>query len=352
MRSRAGGVHPHAWRRVHAPFSLATMRPGRAALTLGLVAATVTLCGCQSTQERSAQLRREAKHQVLASQGVSVTKESPSVEVVSTTVLRSGTTTAVVVSLRDISSHALVNAPIEIDVRDAQGKVIFQNNQPGLQPSLTKVSLLQPGQEALWVDDQVQVTGTPVSAIALVGEATQTPSVPKLSVEHTRLAAEAGAEATMSGTVVNHGQVAQQDLVVYAVASRGGEDRGGRTSSAPGSPTRHERPVPDLLRRRSQRRQDLHQRPGHDFLRDNSHRTLGATPHDPEAALTTGPSSPPAARVASVAFAPFEHDSLNHVGNRLTSINRRLQGLEDVLPANHHHRVGSATLEQRCHAVA
>jgi hypothetical protein len=200
------------------------MRAGRAALTLGLVVATMTLCGCQSTQERSAQLRRETKHAVLASQGVSVTKESPSVEVVSTTVLRSGTATAVVVSLRDISSHALESAPIEIDVRDAQGEVIFQNNQPGLEPSLTNVSLLEPGQEALWVDDQVQVAaGTPASAIALVGEATQAPSVPKLTIEHAKLAAEAGAEATMSGTVVNHGQMVQQDLVVYAVARRGGK---------------------------------------------------------------------------------------------------------------------------------
>jgi hypothetical protein len=193
----------------------------RRALTLGVVAVTMTLCGCQSTQERSAQLRREAKHQVLASQGVSVAKENPSVEVASTVVLRSGTATAVVVSLRDISSHALQDAPIEIDVRDAQGKVIFQNNQPGIQPSLAKISLLQPSQEALWVDDQVQVAGIPASAIALVGEATQASSVPRLTIEHAKLAAEAGTEATMSGTVVNHGQVAQQDLVVYAVARRG-----------------------------------------------------------------------------------------------------------------------------------
>jgi hypothetical protein len=235
VRSRAGGVHPHTgwlvhvpfsvdtgWL-IHVPFSVSTIRPRRAALALGLVAAATTLCGCQSTQEHSAQLRREAKHAVLASQGVSVTKENPSVEIGGTTVLHSGTTTAVVVSLRDISSRALVNAPIEIDVRDAQGKVIFKNNQPGLQPSLTKVSLLQPGQETLWVDDQVQIAGAPASAIALVGEATQVPSVPKLTVERATLAAEAGTEATMSGTVVNHGQVAQQDLVVYAVARRGGK---------------------------------------------------------------------------------------------------------------------------------
>ncbi len=204
------------------PFPVTTMR-SRRALTFGVVAATMTLCGCQSTQERSAQLRREAKHAVLASQGVSVTKENPSVEIVSTTVLHSGTTTAVVVSLRDISSHALQDAPIEIDVRDAQGKVIFQNNQPGLQSSLTKVSLLEPGQEALWIDDQVQVAGVPASAIALVGEATQAASPSKLTIEHATLTTEAGAEAIMSGSVLNHGPAAQQDLVVYAIARRGGK---------------------------------------------------------------------------------------------------------------------------------
>jgi hypothetical protein len=179
------------------------------------------LSGCESTQQRSAELQRAAKHEVLATQGVSVTKENPSVKVLQSTVVRSHEATAVVVALRNTSSRALENAPIEVTVRDAHGAVLYQNNASGLEPSLTTVSLLQPGQETIWVDDQVTASGTPVSASALVGEAAQpSGSIPQLNIAGTHLSTEAGAEATLSGTVSNHSQTTQQNLVVYAVARR------------------------------------------------------------------------------------------------------------------------------------
>jgi hypothetical protein len=190
-------------------------------MALGAVATALLLCGCQSTQERSAELRRAAKHVVLASQGASVAKENPSVEVLQSTVVHSREGTAVVVALRNTSSHVLENAPIEVTVRDAHGAALYRNDASGLEPSLTTVSLLQPGGETIWVDDQVTASGTPTSASALVGEAAQASgSIPQLTVAGTHLSAEAGAEATLSGTVENHSQATQQNLVVYAVARR------------------------------------------------------------------------------------------------------------------------------------
>jgi hypothetical protein len=182
------------------------------------------LCGCQSTQERSAELRRAAKHDALTTQGVSVSKENPSVRVLRSTIVRSSSGTAVVVALRNTSSHALENAPIEVTLRDGHGSALYQNNGSGLEPSLTSVSLLEPGQETIWIDDQVTASGTPASATALVGEATTTStSIPELSIAGTHLSTEAGAEATLSGGVTNHSQTAQQNLVVYAVARRVGK---------------------------------------------------------------------------------------------------------------------------------
>ncbi len=142
-------------------------------------------------------------------------------KVLQSTVVRSHEATAVVVALRNTSSRALEDAPIEVTVRNAHGTVLYQNNSSGLESSLTTVSLLQPGQETIWVDDQVTVSGTSTSASALVGEATQVSgSVPQLSVAGTHLSTEAGAEATLLGTVSNHSQTTQQNLVVYAVARR------------------------------------------------------------------------------------------------------------------------------------
>jgi hypothetical protein len=197
------------------------------------VATVLVLCGCQSTQERSAELQRKAKHELLASQGVSVIKENPSVKVLQSTLLHSGEGTAVVVALRNTSSRALENAPIEITVRDAKGGVVFQNDAAGLEPSLTTVSLLEPGRETIWIDDQVQVassssasgsaaSGSPTSASALVGESQQaSASIPQMSITGTHLSTEAGSDATLTGTASNRSRVAQQNLVVYALARKG-----------------------------------------------------------------------------------------------------------------------------------
>jgi hypothetical protein len=180
-------------------------------------------CGCQTTAEKSAELGERVKHQRLALRGVSVTRENPSIKVVKSTVLHSSEGTAVVVSLRNTSSRALENAPIEITVRDAKGGVLFQNNQPGADPSLTRVSVLEPGSQTLWIDDQVRATGTPVSASAIVGESTsRAGSVARMSVTAVRLSGE-GVEAGADGTVTNRSSVSQQHLVVYAVAHRAGQ---------------------------------------------------------------------------------------------------------------------------------
>ncbi|MFZ1155603.1 MAG: hypothetical protein WAN93_11935 [Solirubrobacteraceae bacterium] len=181
-------------------------------------------CGCESTAQRSAALEKQAKHEKLALRGVSVASENPSVKVLQSTVVHSNEGTAVVVSLRNDSSHPLRDAPIEITVRDAKGSVLFQNNQPGEDPSLTHVSLLAPGAQTIWVDDQVQVGGIPSSAKALVGEAKQvTGKVPQMSVSITHSRSEAGEEAGAAGTVTNRSSVTQQHLVVYAVARKSGE---------------------------------------------------------------------------------------------------------------------------------
>lgn len=190
---------------------------------LGALAISLALCGCQSTQEHSAELQRDAKHTLLASQGVSVTKESPNVRVVHSAIIHTSTATAVVVQMRNVSAKTLRDAPVELTVKDAKGGVLYQNNAPGLEPSLTKVAVLEPGAETVWVDDQVQVAGTPASATGLVGEATTVSQVPRMEIQNAYLSSEPGAEATESGNVANRSATPQANLVVYALARRAGK---------------------------------------------------------------------------------------------------------------------------------
>jgi hypothetical protein len=192
-------------------------------LTPALLAISLAACcsGCESTQEKSAKLERATKHERLALQGVTVGRQNPDVRVLATEVLHGEEADAVVVRLRDISSKPLVAAPIAIAVRDATGKIVYQNNSPGEDPSLIKVSL-QPGKESVWIDDQVHSESVPKSATAKVGEGSHPGGPPpKLSVEGLHVGGE-GSEASAEGSVKNGSGKTQLDLVVFVLASKRG----------------------------------------------------------------------------------------------------------------------------------
>jgi hypothetical protein len=191
---------------------------GRPAAALAILALAVGTAGCESTQEKSAKLEKVAKHEHLALQGVTVTKQSPEVRVLGTDVIHGKEGSAVVVRLRDSSSKPILAAPIAIAARDARGKTIYQNNAPGEDESLTKVSL-QPGSEAVWIDDQVHGEGVPASASVKVGEGNHPAGTPpKLSVE----GLHAGAEGSAEGSVKNESSKTQTNLVVFVLARKGG----------------------------------------------------------------------------------------------------------------------------------
>jgi hypothetical protein len=190
-----------------------------------LLLCALALGGCETTAEKSAQLERVAKHAALDSErGLTIAKTSPYVKVIATQVLHSGEQTAAIVTLRNLSSHALRDLPIAITVRDASGHAIFQNNAPGLETALTSVALLPADAQGTWVDDQVQASGAPASVAALVGEAPRAPAgVPRLHVGDVHAIEDPASGSGAAGTVANASGIVQRDLVVYALARRGGK---------------------------------------------------------------------------------------------------------------------------------
>jgi hypothetical protein len=200
------------------------MALGRVVLTvIALTLMALTASGCETNAERSAALERVAHSHAVAHQtGVTVNRQNPAVQVLGAVAVQGEGRTAVVVTLRNTSSQALHDAPIEITVKGAGGTA-YQNSTPGLSPSLTAVALLQPGAQTVWIDDQVQVAGTPQAVNARVGEAqSASGQVPQLSVEGVHGFEEPGSGEGAEGTVTNHSTVTQQELVVYALARRGG----------------------------------------------------------------------------------------------------------------------------------
>jgi hypothetical protein len=194
-----------------------------------LVLVGLALGGCESTAEESARLEKaahlkEATRGQHGQAGVTVTTASKHIRVLSTTVISGSEGGAAVVTLQNTSAAALRQVPISIAVKDSAGKTIYSNNAPGLSPSLVSVALLAPHGQVIWVDDQIQASGTPASVTARVGEGVAVAApVPHLEIKETKPTEESSGEAGVEGTVVNHSQVPQQELAVYAVARRGGK---------------------------------------------------------------------------------------------------------------------------------
>ncbi|HME01520.1 MAG TPA: hypothetical protein VKG38_00635 [Solirubrobacteraceae bacterium] len=193
------------------------MRPAAGLLLLALV-----FGGCENNIERSAHLAKLAHHQHHLQAGLSITHASTDVKVVKTAVVHSSEGSAAVVMVRNISPHTLVNVPIAITVKDASGRTLFQNNARGLEARLVSISSLPAHTEATWIDDQVQLSGTPTDVSAIVGEApVANGPVPTIEVQGVHPTEEGGSPGA-AGTVRNRSGVAQQSLVVDVLALRGG----------------------------------------------------------------------------------------------------------------------------------
>jgi hypothetical protein len=193
--------------------------------TLALVALALT--ACESNQERSAKLEKADKHQEreaaqrreLAQRALTITRPSTRVKVVATGVVHSSEGAAAIVSVRNISGTSLRKVPVRITVRNARGDSIYTNATAGLSPTLLSIALLPAHDVVTWIDDQVQGSGAPASVSAEVGEGTPASgAIPRLSVQGAHLS-----EAQAEGNIVNHSSVPQQEVVVDAVARRGGK---------------------------------------------------------------------------------------------------------------------------------
>lgn len=185
--------------------------------------ALLALSGCETTAEKSAKLEKAAHHTRLAEKGLTITKSSSDVRVLSATIVHGHEGNAAVVVLHNTSAHALRAVPIAITVKDAHGTVLFQNNTAGLEPALTSLGSLPAHGQAIWIDDQILASGTPAIVSAIVGEA---PSVsgamPRLEVQGVHSSEEGGTQGA-AGTVHNGSSVTQQNLVVYVLARRGNQ---------------------------------------------------------------------------------------------------------------------------------
>lgn len=194
-----------------------------ALLALPALALTPALGGCESTQAKSARLKRNGVQQLAAERGLDVRSQNPDVKVVATAVVHDENGVAVVVALRNRTSRPLGRVPVAIDVRGADGRSVYANDVPGLDPSLVEATGIPANGELLWVNDQVAASGVPKTVDAVVGrERGSSPrELPRIAVDAPRLSTDAVTGVEAIGWVRNDSQIDQRRLVVAVVARHG-----------------------------------------------------------------------------------------------------------------------------------
>lgn len=193
-------------------------------LAVALAGVALVVSGCESTQDKSAKIAAELGP-VKQEKGLTITKQSTDVKVVSTELLSDQNGSAVVVRLRNESAQDLVGVPIALDVLDAKGKSVYTNTIPGIEPALAAVPFIPAGGETEWVHDQVLAAGKPARVDVKVGEGGEpfSGAQPRISVSEPKLEGDPYSGILAGGEVEYSSGEDLERLLLYAIATKGGQ---------------------------------------------------------------------------------------------------------------------------------
>jgi hypothetical protein len=193
-------------------------------VAIALVGVALVVTGCESTQDKSAKIGAELGP-VKQEKGLHITQRSKDVKVISSTLLTEPEASVVVVRVHNGSDKNLVDVPIAIDVLDAKGKSVYENDIPGIEPALAAVPFVGAGEDSYWVNDQILATGKPASVKVTVG-AGGTPFTgeqPEISVSPPKVEGDPYSGLLAGGNVVNETGEDEGRLLLYAIASKDGK---------------------------------------------------------------------------------------------------------------------------------
>ncbi|HXB15589.1 MAG TPA: hypothetical protein VNV44_07565 [Solirubrobacteraceae bacterium] len=192
----------------------------------------LALTGCESSQEKNAQLARAAKaveakalaKGAAAARASQITHPSTKVTVAGVTLLRSSEGLATVVTLHNRTATALREVPVKVTVRDARGRQLYTNATPGQAAPLVSAALVPAHATLDWIDDQIPPESAAASASAEAGEASSAPgAAPLIAVQGAHVIEDPTNGPGAEGLVANRSALTQHELVVYAVAERAGK---------------------------------------------------------------------------------------------------------------------------------
>jgi hypothetical protein len=192
----------------------------RASLALAAAAALLAT-GCETTQEKSAEIGRKLGHATAATGTLRAGAANREVRVLRSVLVAAAGQSAVAVELSNTGSSAQVAFPVLIAVHDAHGKTVYRNDTEGIEPSLQSLALLPGHKTEWWVDNEVAgVAPTSVSVAVGASKAAASPTTPL--IETSGVSASASFPGPhVSATVSNRSAIAQTQLAVYGVILSG-----------------------------------------------------------------------------------------------------------------------------------
>jgi|LakMenEpi03Aug12_release.lakeMendotaPanAssembly.Ray.scaffolds.fasta_scaffold83051_3 hypothetical protein len=186
-----------------------------------LLIAVVVLTGCESTFDKAAKLRAE-QGTIADVEAVDVQQtEGITAETLAIIPSADGLMAAVVVQISS-TGPGLLWAPIEVKLLDASGAEVGTNNVPGADPTLIHLPALAQGEQALYVNDQIAITGTPVEAkVTVAGEPVTAQLLPGLTVTKAVVTEDPSFGTTWTATITNDTGARQEQVIVQAILRDG-----------------------------------------------------------------------------------------------------------------------------------
>lgn len=186
-----------------------------------LVIALAVLSGCESTFDKAERIRAE-QGTIADVVAVDVQQtEGIAAETLAIIPSEDGLMAAVVIEVSS-TGPGLLWAPIEVTLLDAGGAEVGTNNVPGADPTLIHLPSLVEGGKALYVNDQIAITGTPVTAnVTVAGKPVDAQILAGLGVINPLVTEDVSFGTTWTATISNDTKVRQEQVIVQAILRDG-----------------------------------------------------------------------------------------------------------------------------------
>jgi hypothetical protein len=193
-----------------------------------VVGVALALGGCVSSEQKAAWAQIESARIIASQNATVVAHPDPQVRVTRVSVVTGPGRVAIVVGLRNLSSHPVNDLPISVGWREPDHRSLYLNQHAGLGYFETHVAEIPGAGRITWVYSgpaprrPSRASRGGAHAFAVVGPPSRTPITVARKIPPVRAALVSAHGRVLRVTVTNLSSIPQVPLQVYALALTGG----------------------------------------------------------------------------------------------------------------------------------